>query len=251
MASMRAARQRRAHARVGIGEPGRERQQDVVLDRREGIARTLVELARCMVEVERGAVIDQPEPVVPDEHVGVARRAVEVAHERVEPDDARRELGVGLPRERIERDRAGQVVEREVERRRAIAQLGAGADQVLDLGVGLGARQVGVDQGEDDLGNRQAGGARQLAGDELGDQCARPLAGAAELEHVEAIVVALDDRRQRAALAQRRDVAGRAHGPHVAPCAISACVRYAMNARYAASPKYTARISKRRRAGIA
>ena len=45
IASMRAAGQRRAHGRVGSVEPGRERQQHVVLDRRERARRALVELA--------------------------------------------------------------------------------------------------------------------------------------------------------------------------------------------------------------
>src|SRR5262249_8819377 len=43
----------------------------------------------------------------------------------------------------------------------------------------------------------------------LGDQRLRALAGAVELEHVCAEVVALDDARQRPALAQRHQVAGR------------------------------------------
>ena len=134
--------------------------------------------------------------------------------------------GVGLQHQRIEADRAGQVVEGEVEAGAAVDGIGAGADQVLDLGVGLGARQVGVEQGEHDLGNRQAGGAGELAGDELGDQRPRSLAGAAELEDVEPVVVALDDRRQRAAFAQRRHVAGGADGSHRGPpVAISSWVR--------------------------
>jgi len=189
-----------------------------------------------MMEVERRAVVDEPELAVPDQHVGVARRSIEVGDESVEPDDARRELGVGLPGERVERDRAGQVVERQVEAAAAVVGAGAGPDQVLDLGVGLGAREVGVDRREDDLRHRQAERAADLAGDELGDERARSLPGAAELEDVEAVVVAFDDRRQRAALAQRRHVADRAHGSHRSG-ETSECVRYAMKARYAARPK--------------
>ena len=52
---------------------------------------------------------------------------------------------------------------------------------------------------------RRAG---QLADDHLGDQHLEALAGAAELADVGAEVVGLDDPGQRAALAQRRDVAG-------------------------------------------
>ena len=47
------------------------------------------------------------------------------------------------------------------------------------------------------------------AGINLGDERLRPLAGAAELQHVEPVVVGLHEARQRAALAQRRHVAGR------------------------------------------
>ena len=108
--------------------------------------------------------------------------------------------------ERIEGDRSGQVVERQV-------QAGAVVDQRVDLGVGLGARQVGIELGEDDLRHRQAERPRDLAGDELGDQRLRALAGAAELQHVQPVVVGLDDRRQRAAFAERRHVAGDANGP--------------------------------------
>ena len=54
--------------------------------------------------------------------------------------------------------------------------------------------------------------ARDLAGDELGDQRLRALSRAAELQHVHALVVGFDDRGQRAAFAQRRDVAGGVDG---------------------------------------
>ena len=55
--------------------------------------------------------------------------------------------------------------------------------------------------------------ARQLADHDLGRERLRALAGAAELDHVQAVVVGLHDRRQRAALAQRGHVAGGGHGP--------------------------------------
>ena len=54
---------------------------------------------------------------------------------------------------------------------------------------------------------------RQLAGDELGDERLRALARAAELQDVQAVVVGLDEPGHRAALAQRRDVAGGGHRP--------------------------------------
>src|SRR5262249_60289889 len=49
---------------------------------------------------------------------------------------------------------------------------------------------------------------RELAADALRDERLRALSGAVELQDVEAVVVGLDERGQRAALAQRRDVAG-------------------------------------------
>ena len=56
-------------------------------------------------------------------------------------------------------------------------------------------------------GTSEAERARELAGDDLGDERLAALAGAAELEDVEAVVARLDERGQRAALAERRDVA--------------------------------------------
>ncbi len=88
-----------------------------------------------------------------------------------------------------------------------------GLRELLDLDVGLGPRELGVELGDHELGDRQAERARQLAADDLGDQRCRALAGAAELHHVEPVVVGFDQARQRAALAQRRDVAGRVHPP--------------------------------------
>ena len=108
-------------------------------------------VVRRVVEVERRAVVDQPEPVVPHQHVGVARRAVDVGDVGVEPDDrARRASASGCSASGSNVDRARQVVERQVE------PGAVRSDQVLDLGVGLGAREVGIELDEDDLGHRQA-----------------------------------------------------------------------------------------------
>ena len=71
----------------------------------------------------------------------------------------------------------------------------------------LGARQVRIELDQDDLGHRQIHRACELAREQLGDQRLRPLAGAAKLEHVHAVVICLDDRGHRAALAERGDVA--------------------------------------------
>ena len=69
-------------------------------------------------------------------------------------------------------------------------------------------RGIELDDGE--LRHREARArARELAGDDLGDERLAPLARAAELEHVEAVVVRLDDSRQRPALAKRGHVTRR------------------------------------------
>ena len=48
-----------------------------------------------MVEVERRAVVDQPEPLVPPEEVRVLGGPVDVRHEGVEPYDVGGEVGIG------------------------------------------------------------------------------------------------------------------------------------------------------------
>ncbi len=88
---------------------------------------------------------------------------------------------------------------------------GARRDQLLDLGVGLGVAQRGVELDQHQLGDRQPERAGELAGHDLRRQRLRALPGAAELEDVEAVVVGLDDARQRASLAQGRHVARRGH----------------------------------------
>ena len=73
--------------------------------------------------------------------------------------------------------------------------------------IGLGAGEVGVEFGEHQLGDRQAERAGDLAGHQLGDQRLGTVTGAPELHDIRAVVVGFDDRRERAAFAQRRDVA--------------------------------------------
>ena len=102
---------------------------------------------------------------------------------------------------RVERQRTGQEVQAEVE---PAARL----HEVVDLLVGLGVAQVRVDIDERQVRHGQPDGARELAGQPLGDERPRTLAGAAELDHVQPVVVRLDEAGQRTALAQGRDVAG-------------------------------------------
>src|SRR4051812_4165945 len=63
-------------ARVGLRDRAGEGEQDVVADRREAVGRAGDRIARGVVDVERGAVVDQPQSVVPAQQVRVARGAV-------------------------------------------------------------------------------------------------------------------------------------------------------------------------------
>ena len=109
---------RAARRGVDVGDAARPGQQHVVADQRKRVQRRGRIVEPGMVEVERRAVVDEPELAMPDQHVGVARGPVEVGDEGVEPDDARGELGIGRVGQRVEGERAGQVVEAEVECRR-------------------------------------------------------------------------------------------------------------------------------------
>jgi len=67
-----------------------------------------------MMEIERGAMVDEPEAPVPHQQVRVARRAIDVGYISVEPDDFGGEVRLGLLDNRVECDRAGQVVKAQV-----------------------------------------------------------------------------------------------------------------------------------------
>ena len=91
----------------------------------------------------------------------------------------------------------------------------ASEQQVLDLGIGLGATDRGIELDQDELGHGKPERADKLSDDHLRDERLRPLAGAAELEDVEPVVVRLDERGQRAPLPQGRHVARRRDPAHV------------------------------------
>ena len=90
-------------------------------------------------------------------------------------------------------------------------------------GIRLGPRQVRVEVREHDLRDLQPERARNLPRHQLRDQRPRALPRAAKLQHIQPVIVGLDDGGKRAAFAQRRDVAGhgnrtdRAHGA-IVPC---------------------------------
>ena len=86
--------------------------------------------------------------------------------------------------------------------------------QVLDLGIRLGTPDGRVELDEHELRDGKPEGAAQFARDDLGDERLRSLSSAAELQHVEAVVVGLDEGRQRPAFAKRRHVAGRGDSAH-------------------------------------
>ena len=118
----------------------------MLADRRNPAARDRPR-ARRVVEVQRRAVVDQPQPVVPEQEVRVLGGAVDVRHERVEPDDVGREHAVDVDiRRRAERQRARQEVDAEIEP-------GACDEQILDLGIGLGAAEHGIERDERELGD--------------------------------------------------------------------------------------------------
>ena len=155
---------------AGRGDRGGDRKQDVIGDLGEGRAGAGFDIGPGVLEVERGAVVDQPELAVPDQQVRVARGAVDVGGQGIEPDDAGGEVGVD---EVLHGDGVGQGAGQEIERE---VEPAAGREEVLDLGIGLGLGEDGIELGEDDLGHRQAEEAADLAGDQLGDQGADTLA---------------------------------------------------------------------------
>ncbi|MNT20103.1 hypothetical protein D3C72_1554000 [compost metagenome] len=178
-------RQARSQFGIHLGDAAGERQQHVVADQHEGLLAGIAGVGPVVMEVHRRAVVDQIQLAVPHHQVRIARGAVDVAGERIEPDDARGQVSVHRHCRRVVVDRAGQVIQTQV-------QALAGADQVLDLRVGLGAGELAVQLHEQDLRNRQAHRACHLARNKLGDQRLWPLAGTTELEYGHAVVVGLD-----------------------------------------------------------
>ena len=132
---------------------------------------------------------------------------VRVRHERVEPDDVGREAGIDDVargrRGRVERQRTGQ----EVDARGSGRRWRRTRSWISSSGSASPRRRVDLDG--DEVRDRQTDRPGDLAGQPLGDERPRPLAGAAELDHVQAVVVGLDEAGQRAALAQGRHVARR------------------------------------------
>ena len=143
---------------------------------------------------------------MPDEEIRVARGAVHVEGEGVEPDERRGKVRGGR---RPHRGREAEGTRQEVD---AQVRPGRAIEELLHLPVRLARGEAGVELHEDELRDGQAEGPRKLADDHLRDQRLGALAGAVELDDVEAVVVGLAQAGQRAALAEGRDVAGRGDG---------------------------------------
>ena len=138
----------------GIGP----REKDVMADGGERGLGHPFDIAPVVVEVERGAVVDEIESLVPIEEVGVVGGAIDVDDEGVESDGLGGGAAIGgVAGGGIEHDGAGKIVEGEVE-------AGARVEQGADLGVGLVAAEGGIDFDEDEFGNFEAEGAADFAG---------------------------------------------------------------------------------------
>ena len=79
---------------IGVGDRPGVGQQDVRGDPLERPSGVLVGVTPGVVDVERGAVVDQPRPAVPDEQVRVLGGSVRVRRQGVEPDDIGGERGI-------------------------------------------------------------------------------------------------------------------------------------------------------------
>jgi hypothetical protein len=131
-------------------------------------------------------MVDQPDTPMPHEHVRVPERAVDVGDVRVEPDDPGRQIRGRFLDDRIVCHRSREVVERQVD-------AGTVVDQRVDLGVGFRAGKVRIQSCEEQLRHGQPERPGELTRHELRDQSMDSMPGSAELQHVQPIVVGLDN----------------------------------------------------------
>ena len=169
-------------------------------------------------------------------------------HQRVEPDD------VGGQR-RVEPARRPPASNASAPGRKSRPRLrpGCAARAPGSRGRARRAPSAGSSSTTHELGHRQAERARQLAGDHLGDERLRALAGAAELHDVQAVVVGLDEAGQRAALAQRRHVARGGDAAQRAGASRASFAEHMLSPLQAGGrrPAGPARASRRARGGYA
>jgi hypothetical protein len=159
-----------------------------------------------VMKIERRAVIDEVQRLVPAQQIRIAGGAVHVGHEGVEPHRGGRQFGVrGIARGRVEHHGAGQEVHAQVDAH-------AGVQQGADFGVGLVASQRGIDFDEHQLGHIESEGASDTTGDDFRGEGQRTLSRAGEFQDVETEVVGLHQRGEGSAFAERSDIAGGLHG---------------------------------------
>ena len=138
-----------------------------------GVVRGRRQRALAVLAKERGAVVDEPGPPPQTSRFGLrCVRSTFVTSASNQTTSAASSGSTGGSAGRRERQRAGQEVHAEV-------QAGARREQLLDLGVGLGVPELRRDVDDDELGHVEAERARELARDDLGDERALALAGAA------------------------------------------------------------------------
>ena len=94
-------------------------------------------------------------------------------------------------------------------------------EEFVNVGVIVSCQQLDllvarIELDEHDFGDGQPGSAGELSREQLRGERLRPLSRAAEFEHIHTVVVGFDDRGQRAAFAQRHDVASGGDGSHAA-----------------------------------
>ncbi|CAO0836956.1 hypothetical protein SMICM17S_06193 [Streptomyces microflavus] len=134
--------------------------------------------------------------------LGLRHDAVDVVDQRVEPDDPPRLGRAHLVGERVEAERARQVVHAEV-------QSAARLEQLLHLLVRLGETDDRIELDGDQFRHPQPQPPPQLTADDLRDERLAALAGSGELHDVRTEIVGLDNPGERSTLPQGRDIAGR------------------------------------------
>ena len=151
-------------------------------------------------------MVNKIQLLVPPKQVGISCGAIDVCDECIEPDGFRSSSGVYcIVGSGVEGGCAGKVIQAEV-------QAYAREQQVANFRVRLVASDAFVELHKDQLGDAQIEAASELAGNELGNECQRALAGSAEFEDVEAVVVSFHNGREGTTFAKRGDITSHAHG---------------------------------------
>src|SRR6186713_2805440 len=151
-------------------------EQDMVFYPAEGPDRSLFPILPGMMKIEGGAMIDQPELMIPQQHIGISGTAVHIVQQTVQPNDLRGQKGGYLCHDRVESRGSGKIMQAQVES-------DAGLEEVLDLFVGFGAAKGFFQVGKNDLGHPKSQGPGKFSSDQFGDERPDTLSRAAELEY--------------------------------------------------------------------